>query len=378
MKIYHIHTDPKFINDSLHFDFEDYNNTIVYVGDSVDVKNQTTFPFICIPNTLNVVTKISKICKDAQMIVLYDLSTEKIALANKLPKNIKILWRFFGHELYSRKQKDFLSDNSLELLKQQKTSLFNKVRNLFSFKFKRLARQVVFKDNYNFEQAIKRIDIFLCLFEEEFKILKTIFKGLPEFVQIPIFKTEIKLELLDHTNNKNKLIIGNSRNVYNNHIDILEITQNHKTLNLVLPFNYGSKSLYSRKVEEIALSQNVKVIKDFMPYDAYAILLKDSAAFILNSYRQMAVGNVLIAIESGMKLYINKKNIVYKVLKDHHFHVFTIEDFKHDISLKNLHLSEKEVVHNFKVYNTLCKKYTLQNFKINLETKLCNIIDTES
>ena len=86
----------------------------------------------------------------------------------------------------------------------------------------------------------------------------------------------------------------------------------------------------------------------------------------------MAVGNVLIAIKNGMKIYLNNKNIVYKVLKDHHFHVFTIEDFKHDISLKNLSLSNNEVVHNFKIYNTLCKEYTLQDFKSKLEKKLHN------
>jgi len=370
--VYHIHSDPKFINDSLNFDFEDYNNTIVYIGDSADVKNQTPFPFICIPNTLNVVTKISEICKDAQMVVLYDLNTEKIALANKLSKKVKVLWRFFGHELYGRKQKDFLSDNSLELLKQQKTSLFNKIRMSFSHRFKRSLQVVLFNYNYNFEEAVKRVDVFLCLFEEEFNILSTTYKGLPKFVQIPIFKTEIQLELFEYTHNKNKLIIGNSRNVYNNHIDILEITQKHRNLNLVLPFNYGSKSLYSRKVEEIAESQNIKVIKDFMPYEAYVNLLKNSAALVSNSYRQMAVGNILIAIRYGINLYLNKKNSVYKVLKNHNFYVFTIEDFKHDISLKNLSLSENEVVHNFKVYNTLCKKYTLYDFKIKLEEKLCN------
>ena len=372
MIIYHIHTDPKFINDSLHFDFEDYNNTIVYFGNSADVKNQTSYPFICIPNTLNVVTKISKICKDAQMVVLYDLNTEKIALANKLSKEVKILWRFFGHELYGRTQKDFLSDNSLELLKQQKTSFFNKIRISFLYRFKRSIQIVLFNYNYDFEQAVKRIDIFLCLFEEEFKLLNTTFKDLPEFVQIPIFKTEIKLDSHKYTKNKNTLIIGNSRNVYNNHLDILEITQKHKNLNLVLPFSYGTKSIYSKKVAEIAESQNIKVIKDFMPYDAYVSLLKNSAALVSNSYRQMAVGNILIAIRYGMKLYLNKKNSVYKVLKNHSLYVFTIEDLKHDISLKNLSLSKNEVVHNSEVYNILCKKYTLHDFKIKLEEKLCN------
>lgn len=372
MIVYHIHSDPKFINDSLHFDFEDYINTIVYIGNSAEIKNQTPFHLIAIPKSINVVTKISKICKDAQMVVLYDLNTEKIALANKLSKEVKILWRFFGHELYGRKQKDFLSDNSLELLKQQKTSLFNKIKMSFSHRFKRSLQIVLFNYNYNFEEAVKRIDIFLCLFEEEFKLLNTHFKGLPEFVQIPIFKSEIKLDLHKNTQNKNKLIIGNSRNAYNNHLDILEITRKHKNLNLVLPFSYGTKSIYSKKVAEIAESQNIKVIKDFMPYDAYVNLLKNSAALVSNSYRQMAIGNIQIAIRYGMKLYLNKKNSVYKVLKNHNFHVFTIEDFKHDISLKNLSLSEKEVVQNFKVYNTLCKEYTLQNFKIKLEEKLCN------
>ncbi len=371
MKIYHIHTDPKFINDSLHFDFEDYSNTIVYVGNSTEVENQTSFPLICIPKTINLVTKICKLCKDTQMVVLYDLSTEKIALANKLSKDVKILWRFFVYELYCRKQKDFLSDNTLELLKQQKTSLFDKVKTSFSFKFRRLVQQVVYRHNYNFEQAVKRIDIFLCLFEDEFKMLNTHFKGLPEFVQIPVFKREIKLESFEYTQNKSKLIIGNSRNVYNNHIEILEITKKYKNISLVLPFNYGPESLYSRKVKEIAKGQNIKIIDFFMQYDAYEKLLKDSTALVLNTYRQMAIGNVLIAIKNGLKLYLNKKNCVYKILMKHKFHVFTIEDFKHDIDLKNLSLSDKEIIHNFEVYNSICKEYKLQDFKNMLEKKLC-------
>ena len=371
-KIFHIHTDPKFINDSSNFDFEDYNNTIIYIGDSTEIKNQTSFLVIYIPDSLNVVNKISEICKVAQMVILYDLSAEKIALANKLPKDVKILWRFFGHELYGRIQKHFLSSQTIKLLNQQKLNLFYRVKISFLFRLKRFIQKIVLKHNYNFEQALKRIDVFLGLFEEEYKLLNTYFEGLPEFVQIPIFKTEIKLDLYENIQHKDKLIIGNSRNIYNNHMEILELTQKYKNLNLILPFSYGIKSFYSTTVYKTAKKQGVKVISDFMPYKAYINLLKESAAFVLNSYRQMAVGNVLIAIKNGTKIYLNKKNSVYKILKDRNFHVFTIEDFKKDLGLKNTSLSNNEVVHNFKIYNSLCKEYTLEDFKNKLEEKTCN------
>ena len=371
-KIFHIHTDSKFINDSSNLDFKNYNNTIVYIGNCIEIKNQTSYPVVCISNSLNVVNKVSKICREAQIVVLYDLSAEKIALANKLPEDVKILWRFFGHELYGRKQKYFLSTQTINLLNHQKINLIRKLKISFAFRLKRFMQKIVLKHNYNFEQAINRIDVFLGLFEEEYELLNTCFKGLPEFVQIPIFKSEINLDLKENTQYKNKLIIGNSRNIYNNHVEILEITQKHKNLNFILPFSYGSKSFYSATVYKIAKKQCVKVISDFMPYEAYINLFKESTAIVLNSYRQMAVGNILIAIKNGMKLYLNTRNIVYKILKDHNFYIFTIDDFEQDLGLKNTRLSDAEVTHNIKVYNSLCKEYTIQDFKNKLEEKLCN------
>lgn len=372
MKVFHIHTDIKFLNDSLHFNFENYNNTIIFLGNENELPSNSTFPVICVPNSLTAISKINKLCKNAQIVVLYDLNDIKIALANKLPKNIKVLWRFFGHELYGRKQHEFLSEKTINIIQQQKVSFFIKVKNSIYYRFRKVIQNILFKYNYNFEQAVQRIDIFLCLFEEEYNFLNANFKNLPQFVQIPIFKSLINLTSFVKEKNGGKIIIGNSRNIYNNHIDIFNITKRFKNFNFVLPFNYGSKSIYSEKVEVIAKTQNITIIKSFLQLEAYEGLMDESVAFVLNSYRQMAVGNILIAIKKGMKLYLNKNNIVYKVLKNSNFYIFSIEDLEKDLELKNVKLSEKQVIHNFKAYNNLCNKYTLHDFKTKLEEKLCN------
>jgi dTDP-N-acetylfucosamine:lipid II N-acetylfucosaminyltransferase len=378
LKVYHIHTDKKFLKDSLNFNFKDYHNTIIYIGNDEINNSISNFSIICFKDNINTISKLTKLCKDVQVVVLYDFNDIKIALTNRLPQKIKIIWRFFGHELYGRKQNNFLSKNTLLYLnKEKKTkSFFDKVKIAVPYRFNRFLRVKFYGYNYDFEKSLKRVDLFLGLFKEEYVLLNSIFKNLPDFLQIPIFSNKISLGSLDNIALKDKILLGNSRNIYNNHLDLLEITKDNSNFKYILPFNYGSESFYSKKVEEIAKTQNIYVLNNFMEYKVYENLLKECSAFILNSYRQMAVGNILIAIKSGMKLYLNKKNIVYEVLKNNNFHVSLIEDFKTDLKLNNISLSKEEIIHNYNANNTLCDKYTLQDFKTRLEEKISKDISS--
>jgi hypothetical protein len=72
-----------------------------------------------------------------------------------------------------------------------------------------------------------------------------------------------------------------------------------------------------------------------MPIAEYNILLQKTDALVINSSKQMALGNIFIAIQNGLKIYLNKNNDILNWLISNNLHVFTIKDFEIDLKLGN-------------------------------------------
>ena len=152
-----------------------------------------------------------------------------------------------------------------------------------------------------------------------------------------------------------RILIGNSKNDFNNHFDILDITKDRDNKDSRIPLSYGANSHYSKKIKELALEYRVQVLEKFLPLKSYNWLLSECKALVINSHRQMAIGNLWIALEKGIKIYLNKKNLVYKILKNNNVKVFTIEDFKKDILTNNLSISMSIAKSNISNFNAIYK-----------------------
>jgi len=356
MKIYHIFNDKKFISDVNSFENELVANTIILIGDfKNDTKNnQFNRNF----NSLKVITNF---CKDADIVVLHQLDSFKTALANSLPKNVKVFWRFYGTEIYSRHQANFLSKRTKIVLSKNKTPFFSRVYNSFNYKISKFIEEKIYNYNFNFQKALTRIDLFLGLFEEEYLLIKKLEPNLPKFVRFYYSQKKVIFNS-NLENRKPLLIIGNSRNHYNNHLDILNITKDNNKIIYILPFNYGSKSIYSSTVESMSKIQNIKLINSFLPINEYTKLINNSSAMVSNAYRQMAMGNIFLGLKNGLKIYLNIKNPTYHFLIKNNFLIFTMSDLKTDIKNENIILSKNEVKHNQINFNLYLSNYTQKTF----------------
>ncbi len=82
-----------------------------------------------------------------------------------------------------------------------------------------------------------------------------------------------------------------------------------------------------------------------------------------HSFRQMALGNVMVSIVAGSKVYLSEKNISYTWLKNLGFKIFSVEkDLKNDIENGKISLSEKERQINNIAYNELTNKKNAEDF----------------
>lgn len=375
-KIIHIHTDIKFAKSTAAFENKQIVNTTIVLG-NIPKKQDLDVVFLKLNHKS--LGKILKMCENADAVVLYNLCPIKSYIINKLNINTTVVWRFFGTELYSKIPNQLYSDLTKKHLRGNQSfikRITKAVKSIYDnpdfLRFYFYSKTL----KNNLSEVIDRVNLFMGLSKEEYLYLKKQWINLPEFLHIPISKRSTNFDTL--YSKKNQIVVGNSRAPHLNHIDVLNIIQESEIKNttFILPFNYGGKlnSIYSSSVISISKSiDNVVLLKDFLPFSEYKQMLTESSAIVINSYRQSSMANIYISIVNGVKVYLNKKNLMYDFLKNRGFLVFTLDDLKTDLKNNCFQLAKKDMEYNINLYNKIANSYTIEDFQKQLILKLKNM-----
>ncbi|MGY5351723.1 hypothetical protein ACXGQW_04025 [Wenyingzhuangia sp. IMCC45533] len=368
--VIHIHTDKKFVKDSYRFEKGEFKNTTIFLGnaftDEIDIEGEIIF------FTKKETSKIIEICKAAHLVVLYDLDVTKSKIALKLPKSVKIAWRFFGYELYSKKKELFLSNKT-------KPYITNKSENCIVRILQNIKSLFIFKTLYKniFWKAVKRCDLMLILCIEEHQYLESIFGNLPTPIKLsnkkPVVGNVEKLVNRRNSDFQKLIVLGNNRSVYNNHLELIDKVKkfvDNESYSFSILFNYGPKSSYYYDVLNQAKNYNINVVTDFMTLSEFNKFYKSISALCINGYRQMAVANIVTAIALGVKVYLHKKNVYSEWLVNEGFKIFTVEDFEKDLKENNINLSLEDAIYNVKMLDDLSSKYNVGRFQKEVLEKL--------
>lgn len=365
-KVIHIHKDHKFIEDSSKFEGDLFENQLIIL----DSKNQYNKAYhnkaFFFEQNESVIDQILQRVNQADILVIYNLDLFKSIIINKAKKDILIIWRFFGSELYARKLNLVLSDKSQSFVSKK----------LLRWKIK-LYLPFFFYAEKSFRKAMKRVDLMACIYEEEYKYLSMQWSYLPQFIQLPlvVFSSFVKDDSQNYYPKENKLVIGNSRSIYNNHLEILEIIETSNPLEniqIIMPFNYGAEQEYTESVRAKAKSlSNITILEDFLPPKEYGNFFNSVAAIVNNSYRQFALGNIFAAIESGVKIYLNTNSPTYSWLTKEGYIIFSIENLSEDLKNGNIKLTQNQAKHNL----YCLKDQKLRNNKADFQMKILNLVE---
>lgn len=334
------------------FDFQLFENIILLV---INDKKDVSYSFgsqVILINNKNSIPQILSCCNNSDLIILYSLDAFKIKLIKYLSNDLKIIWRFFGYELYYHHNSKYLSAKTKKCLEQISNSFIQ------TFINRNELRRIVYNHilKFRLKKALKKCDYFMGMMFDEYSILKKNWKYLPSFIETSFSSIE-NINFI-HNIKKNHILIGNSRSKWNNHIDILEIVTHFpdfKEFQFFLPFNYGTDYTYSEYLEKKYSSFNsLNFIKNFLPLNEYKNIISHCKAAVFNNYRQLALANILYCLNFGVKVYLNLKNPTFNWLSNKGFIVFSIEEFAEDFLADNLELSNEEKDINFNLY----KKYS--------------------
>lgn len=361
-KIIHIHSDFKFIYLSNEFSSKLFTNTIIYFGKITDYYGPLKKDVIFLKWSITDLNKTIRMCNQFDMVVLYDLNLLKCYIANRLNPGVKIIWRFFGLELYSKMPDHVFSSLTRAVLGDQKE------RNFKSHIFRLLSKSkqlIKYQSTYEIEftKALKRVNYFVGVSDMEYQFLKSKWNKLPPFLQWPL--SQIKPGI-NQSEKSNQLILGNNRSAYNNHLDILEILTKCKCnsdIKFLLLFNYGQNNAYANSVREQASAfGNIEILEEFLSFEEFTKLYLTSSAFVMNGHRQMALGNIFEALKYNVKIYLNEKNIIYHWLINEGFKIFSINDLLRDLNNNQINLTYNEVLFNQNNLKIFVEKYKAENF----------------
>lgn len=375
IKAIHIHTDYKFIRCSYDFDGELFENQTIILQNNEPFNGTFKHKAILLGTSISDVKKAINICKSSDLVVLYDLNSIKCQIALAVPANVKVAWRFFGYELYERKKELFLSEKTLKFYLNRRENNKNLLLNFFYY----LKRKCNKKYKCNFSKAVKRINYMLVLSNEEYSFLKNEWETLPEFIQIPRGFFSNSLKLPDKTKgltSKPIIVVGNNRNLFNNHIDVIDLINNNparSNYNFTLLFNYGPTGSYYHEIKDrVKNKPYFTLVEDFIAPEKFNDFYQDISALVINSYRQMAGANILLALRNGTKVYLNDKNVHMQWLKNEGFSVFSLAELDEDLKNGNVQLDRNTAEKNLKQLEKLPQKYAIDNFQRELYSKIVN------
>ncbi|WP_299534713.1 TDP-N-acetylfucosamine:lipid II N-acetylfucosaminyltransferase [Ulvibacterium sp.] len=357
-KVIHIHSDIKFILDNERYLGDFFDNELIILDTKNSVNKEYHYKALFFEPSPENLNKIVAIVNTVDILVLYNLDFFKSQIVNCVDKRVKIIWRFFGTELYTRKLHLYLSPKSKPFMISK--LIKGKIKYFFRF---------FFGKERMFYKAVRRSDIITGIFEEEYEYLKQHFSYLPKFIPLSL-DNQIHCKKIDFDSEypkKNCLVIGNSRSYYNNHLDILELAgtcNQHKKINITLLFNYGAEQAYTNEVRrKAAVLPQVDLIESFIPFNEFISFYGQIAAVVINSYRQLALGNIFLAFYKGVKVYLNKNNPTYLWLKKEGMFIYEVEDLKNDLETGQIYLAKKEILHNLNCMKNLEDSKTTLNFQ---------------
>ena len=271
-----------------------------------------------------------------------------------------IIWLIWGGDLYEQ----MICNKGYKIYKNNKEQYsirakHSPIGNIPVWLYKLL---VGVRDKINLhrsEKILKKIR-FVSSMECDFNLLKEYF---PKYKYKHYHSCSYyPIELQIGYDNLNKecyglnIWVGNSPALNGNHSSVFnEIKDFSKSIKIYSPISYGEERLmnYVDNLGGNMIGVNFIPLKTFLPSEKYFNLFLDVNAFIFGHLRQCALGNVMMAMYFGGKVFLYRDNPLLQQLRNFGFVVFSIEDDLNELATQTK-LSPNERTINRNIVLSIC------------------------
>lgn len=350
-KIVHIVFDDKFIDGAISlYEIDDsVENTYIIIGKKQNLKyiKYTNIRYIEKEKALDYINQFN-------CVVIHSLPSIPLEILNNINNRIQVIWFAWGYDIYEKPYD--LIPIKLYGPETQRVILYERFRRLIGISS--CQRRIVIKRHI--QSALSRIDYFSGVFPYEIDLLK---KYHPEFHAKPLdfyygakdfFIPENPSTSFKH--HKKNIIIGNSGDPSNNHMDVLKAIKSiriDEKSKIIIPLSYCGTTRYLHKVENTAESLfpgQIVSLRNYLPLEEYLELISNCKTAVFAHERQQASDNVFIQLLYGARVYMSETSAAFYYLKSIGLKVYSLQS---DMSLFDIEMSDEDVLNNRRVLSDL-------------------------
>lgn len=264
-------------------------------------------------------------------IIIHFLNLRKIRFIQKCALgNIPVYWIIWGADLYNK----LLEPKGFEMCFRSDASCsFRNICAALHAPFKNLSRRCRARKIMRFVR--ERVNYLVTdTTENDYEVFARYYpevKRIPwrDFFYYPIDEI-LGEELMEGEVDGNNILLGNSGSLTNNHEYAFQYLKNLNLgdRKLIVPLSYSGSKRYKKTVMEkgkLLFGPAFYPLIDFLPLDRYNRLMKGAAVAVYAHWRQEAIGNIIIALYLGAKVFIAGRSPVYAWAKGHGLIVSELE-----------------------------------------------------
>lgn len=357
---YHIMVQDKFLDAYIEDIFEikeENNNVFLFRGNrGVDsyVKTEREVEFID-HDKKSWIERLQKLGPDDNIFVhWYDNWIAEVVY--NLPNKLFVI--YWGGEFFQEPywyHADWVFDKkTLEFVKKIKWPHFSlNPQKLKRYIYNKLIYPSVLRSEYLLkDKFVSRID-YLVIGESNNADLTKIKELYPSFKAKNISGSyDLNFDLADQinkesehirSNNKLKILLGNSATEANNHLDALDVLRNLNNIEIYCPLSYGNKQYrdhiinYGKKL----FGDDFHPVLDFMKRDEYVAYLKSMDVVYMFHNRSQAWGNIATCLSLGKPVFMKKQNSLTVYIESLGICIYDVYDI-YKMDLKELILQNKD------------------------------------
>lgn len=197
------------------------------------------------------------------------------------------------------------------------------------------------------KKVLDRIDLWATVLPTEYEMLKSFHPSIKADFFPFHYATYSITSSFDRVrwDDAKMMLIGNSGDPSNNHIDILRLLEERGVLRhykAYVPIAYGGEQKYRKNLKAFVETNqlNCALQEDMMPYKDYEKTVMGCRVAVFGHSRQQAMGNIVLSLLQGRKVFLYKDSMVYRYCKSKGMVVYSIDD---DLCLKEINTPLKEV-----------------------------------
>ncbi|MCI1779710.1 MAG: TDP-N-acetylfucosamine:lipid II N-acetylfucosaminyltransferase [Bacteroidales bacterium] len=283
-------------------------------------------------------------------VIIHYLTDKKVRFMKRhIDRTIPAYWIMWGSDLYHRMLESkgfeirYKKGNYDKRICKYVLTPFNKINDAI-----RTEKRVAFVNKH-----IKYL--VTSTIEDDYEIALKYFPGLKEKEH-----KEFSYYPIDSIINKespkkfsgNGIQLGHSASLTDNHEYVFNILSQFDTSGrkIITPLSYSGNKRYRKYVinkgKEL-FGEDFDPVLKFLPLEKYNKLMASASVAIYGNWRQEAVGNILISLYLGEKIFFSKRNPILKWAERHGFKVFELENMTQEEL--DAPLDEQAAINNRKI-----------------------------